>query len=137
MAGYRVGIDLALPAFDTYRCLEKFARNPRSRSARAAYRRLWVRTRDCLLYDALSHVRSFDIARALLGIRTGISREELSAHLFPDSLKPETSIGAKDLSTLDEAGRRALFEELCRRHGIRIDHSDSISESSAAIDTTC
>ena len=126
MARYRAGIDLALPLFDTYGCLEKFARRPGDRAARMAYWRLRKRARNELLYDALARVHRSAPARALIGLRSGISLDELSAYMLAEDDEPA---GRYDLNALDDAGRARLFADLCRIHGVAIDRSDSMSAS--------
>ena len=135
MAGYRAGIDLALPAYDTYRCLEKFARRPNDIAVRLAYYRLRTRVQDTLLFEALAASRYVDAARTLLSLRTGISEKELASHIIPysDDAQPDGNIVSSidEVAAMDEAGRRRVYEELCRRHGVHIDREVSMTEDNS------
>ena len=126
MAGYRAGLTLALPAFDTYGCLEAYARKPRSTAAREAFFRLRRRAERELLYDALVHAKSLDGARALIGVRTGIGDDELAEHLVPRDGARETG-DVPDLSKLSDDEASDLYRKLCESFGDPVDLDDSTS----------
>lgn len=132
MAGYRAGLTLALPTFDTCNCLENYARNPWSYEAKAAFFRLKARAERELLYDALVHGRTLERARALLSLRTGISDEELSVHMIPDDFGGVS--GVPDLSKLSDDEAADLYRDLCRTFGDPVDLSDSTSAQPAPTD---
>jgi hypothetical protein len=125
LAGYRAGLSLALPAFDTFGCLEKYARNPRNAACRLSYRALRVRARNELVYDALARTSSKTLARLLLSLRLGCTVDSVADAVIPygeDEAREEDTPAL--FGSADE-----LYKRLCKKYGVGVDLSDSLSAS--------
>ena len=125
MAGYRVGIDLALPAFDTYHCLERLARYPNDRQTRLAHRQLVRRAEQELLSAAAVGRHSIEAVRAALSLRTGISTQELADNMLPDTEDGQTMPDVQ-LDKLTAAEWVDVYKSLCEAFGDPVDLSSSV-----------
>ena len=110
MEGYRVGLTIALPAFDTYHILEQYARHPELPEVVCAYkylrRRAWLE----LSFRASTMTSSSESAdalyRALLGVSSGSSA-------------PTGTV----LANMSEEDLKALYLKACKAGGLNIDPS--------------
>ena len=106
MEGYRAGVILCMPEFDTYHALERFARNPSDGAAIQAYLFLRKRTERMIRWRALQELDRFGIQKAI-DIYTGTR-----SHKAP-----------KTLADMTEEQRQELFTKACAAAGVQIDPS--------------
>lgn len=96
-----------MPALDTYKTIERFARNPDDGAALQAYKFLRHRTALEVKWQALQYVPAMEHGTAV-DLYTGTN---------------ERVTVAKDLSEMSEPQRQDLFEQACKATGVQLDPS--------------
>ena len=106
MEGYRAGLILCMPEFDTYHALERFARDNSDSEAIQAYLFLRKRTERAIRWRAMQEVDRMGLQKAVefcTGIRFNKAPEKLEE--------------------MTEEQRRAMFEKACADTGVQLDPS--------------
>ena len=96
-----------MPALDTYKTIERFARNPDDGAALQAYKFLRHRTALEIKWQAFQYVPAIEHGAAV-DLYTG-AKERVTV--------------AKDLSEMSEPQRQDLFEQACKATGVQLDPS--------------
>ena len=117
MGGYRTGLILAAPDFDTYGSLREYAKAP-TRGTALSLEYLLRRVEIRCACDSAAAARNVDAMRQLYGMRLGV-----------DMADPE-----KDASGTPQMDSTELYLSACRSLGMDVDLSD-LMEMQKARDT--
>ena len=96
-----------MPALDTYKTIERFARDPDDGAALQAYKFLRHRTALEIKWQAFQYVPTIEHSAAV-NLYTGTK---------------EYAPVVKDLSEMSEPQRQDLFEQACKATGVQLDPS--------------
>lgn len=91
-----------MPEFDTYKVIERYAKNNDSPEAYLGYQFLKHRTQAAIMWR--TSITEFDIGSAL------------SAYL---GLKDK--LGGRGMADMSEEERKQMYDEMCREAGIQLD----------------
>lgn len=117
MGGYRTGLILAAPDFDTYNCLEKYAKHPSKNNA-FAVETLIYRTGLRLIYEVGSeykHSKS-DLAQRAFNLRLGLVEGAAGTTTIKKTIA--------DVHKMTDKERMDLYIRMCRNAGINISEED-------------
>ena len=96
-----------MPSLDTYKTIERFAKNPEDSAALQAYKFLRHRTALEIKWKAFQYVPAIE-HNAAVDLYTGAR---------------DKTVSAKSLEEMSEPQRMDLFEQACKAAGVQLDPS--------------